>query len=101
MQLDNTAAQLHAAIEAVCPIHGISIGRKDDESTWRIDYADGVSDAQRSAAVRAMLDFDTAAAAIAEQAKRTRAAAVDAKMRELAERMVDDPTLLDRLTRVR
>jgi hypothetical protein len=99
MMHDNTAAQLHAAVAAVCPIHGVSIGRKDDKSTWRIDFADGVSDAQRSAAVRAMLDFDTAAAAIAEQAKRDRATAVDAKTRELAEAMVDDPTLLDKLVR--
>lgn len=98
MQPDNTAAQLHAAIAAVCPIHGVSIGRKDDKATWRIDFKDGASDLQRSEAILALQAFDVAAAKVAEQAKRDRAAAVDAKMRELAERMVDDPTLLGRLT---
>lgn len=101
MQFDNTAAQLHAAIAAVCPIHGVSIGRKDDKSTWRIDFVLGATSGERADAEAVLAAFDVAAAATAEQAKRTRAAAVDAKLRALAERMVDDPGLMDRLTQTR
>lgn len=97
----NIAAQLHAAIAAVCPIHGVSIGRKDDKATWRIDFADEATKQQKVAARLTLSTFDVAAARAAEQAKRDRAAAVDAKMRELAEKMVDDPTLLGRLTQTR
>lgn len=97
MQFDNTAGNLHAAIAAVCPIHGVSIGRKNDKATWRIDFRDDATDAQRAAA-RALLEgFDRAAAEAQERAKRERESAVRAKMRELAERLVDDPTLLDRI----
>jgi hypothetical protein len=31
------ASDLHAAIELVCPIVGVSVGRWSDKSTWRID----------------------------------------------------------------
>jgi len=47
---DNTAGALHVAIAAVCPIHGVSIGRADDKSTWRIDYDPEATTEQRSAA---------------------------------------------------
>lgn len=101
MQFDNTAAQLHAAIAAVCPIHGVSIGRKDDKATWRIDFADDATEQQKTAARLTLSTFDVAAARATEQVKRDRAAAVDAKMRELTEAMVDDPTLMDKIKRVR
>jgi hypothetical protein len=29
---------LHAAIAAVCPIVGLSLGKLDDRSTWVIDF---------------------------------------------------------------
>lgn len=95
--IDNTAATLHAAIAAVCPIHGVSIGRKDDKTTWRIDFANDATDPQRAAARAVLEGFNLAAERAKEQAKRDREAAVQAKMRELAERLVDDPALLDRL----
>lgn len=97
MDLDTTAADLHAAIAAVCPIDGVSIGRKNDKATWRIDFTDVATDAQRDAARAVMNTFDVAAAQAASQAKKDREAAVQAKMRELATAMVDDPTLLDKL----
>lgn len=96
---DNLAGNLHAAIAAVAPIDGVSIGRRNDKSTWRIDFKPEATDMQRGAAHAALLAFDVAAAQAAEEAKRTRDAAVQAKMRALAERMVDDPTLLDRIAR--
>lgn len=99
MQLDNTAGTLHAAIAAVCPIHGVSIGRRNDKATWRIDFAPEATDAQKNAA-RAIKDgYDLGAAQAADDSKRIREALVQSKMRELAERMVDDPTLLDRIAR--
>lgn len=42
--------KLDAAIKAVCPIHGISVGRIQDKSTWRIDFADEATEAQRALA---------------------------------------------------
>jgi len=101
MQHDTTAADLHSAIAAVCPIHGVSIGRKDDKATWRIDFTEAATDAEKAAAQAALAGFDVAVAQAAARAKRERAAAVDAAMRALAEKMVDDPGLLDRLGRVR
>lgn len=101
MQFDNTAAQLHAAVAAVCPIHGVSIGRKNDKATWRIDFVLGATSGERADAEAVMAAFNVDAARATEQAKRDRAAAVDAKMRELAEAMVDDPTLMDKIKRVR
>jgi len=50
--------QLHEKIITVCPIHGVSIGRRDDKATWRIDFKDEATEQQRSAA-RVVLDaFD-------------------------------------------
>jgi hypothetical protein len=95
----NLAGKLHEAIAAACPVHGVSIGRKDDKATWRIDFKDEATDAQRDAARAVLQGFDRAVAEAQERTKREREASVQAKMRELAERMVDDPTLLGRLSR--
>lgn len=54
---DMTAAKLHAAIAAVCPIEGVAIVTPDDKSTWRIDFAPEATDAQREAANRALAAF--------------------------------------------
>ena len=97
--IDNTAGQLHSAIAAVCPIDGVSIGRKNDKSTWRIDFRPEATDAQKAAARAALDAFDVAAEAARALAAAGREQAVQAKMRELAEAMVDDPTLLERLRR--
>jgi hypothetical protein len=51
--LNTTAQQLHAAIEAVCPITGVAIGRIDDRQTWRIDFAPEATAYQRAAAAKA------------------------------------------------
>jgi hypothetical protein len=49
---------LHDAIAAVCPIVGVSIGRRDDRSTWRIDYAPNATAEQRAAAQATLEAFD-------------------------------------------
>lgn len=54
--------KLDAEIKAVCPIHGVSIGRKDDKSTWRIDFADTATVEQREAARSALDAFNVEAA---------------------------------------
>lgn len=50
--------QLHLIVEAVCPIDGVSIGRKDDKSTWRIDFKTEATPAQQQAARDVVLAFD-------------------------------------------
>lgn len=49
---------LHKAISAVCPIDGISIGRKADRSTWRIDFQQSATAAQKTAAQAILASFD-------------------------------------------
>ena len=54
--------KLDAAIRAVCPIHGVSIGKKDDKSTWRIDFKDEAT-TEQGASAQAVIDaFDPVAA---------------------------------------
>lgn len=43
-------SQLHDAIAAVCPIVGVGIGDPADKSTWRVDFAPGVTAQQMAAA---------------------------------------------------
>lgn len=49
--MNDIAGQLHDALEQQgIPIEGVSIGRRHDRSTWRVDFAPTATDAQRSAA---------------------------------------------------
>lgn len=50
--------QLHDKIAAVAPIYGVSIGSPTDKSTWRIDYMDEATDAQKEAAQAVVGAFD-------------------------------------------
>lgn len=93
------SAKLDAAIKAVCPIHGISIGRKDDKSTWRIDFKDEASAQERAAAQAVLNAFDLAADAAADAVAAQRAAVqkklaeIDAKsIRALREWVATQPT---------
>ena len=61
------ATSLHAAIAAVVPaVVGVSIGRRDDRSTWRVQLAEGASVeaiAAAQATAQPIIDgFDLAAA---------------------------------------
>lgn len=69
------AAKLDTAIRAVAPIVGVSIGRQDDKSTWRIDFAPEATQAERDAAAAVVTTFDVAAVEAGEAAK---VAAIDA-----------------------
>lgn len=57
-------AELDKALRAAgVPIDGVSMGRADDKQTWRIDFADGVTDEQKAAAEAALKAFDAEAEA--------------------------------------
>ena len=78
------AKQLHDQISSVCPIDGVSIGRKDDKLTWRIDFKSEATQEQRNAA-RAVVDtFDVATA----EMTRDRMAIRDRKVANLAEILI-------------
>ena len=50
--------ELTKALAAVAPITGVSIGRKDDRSTWRIDFAPEATDDQKAQAAQIVASFD-------------------------------------------
>lgn len=52
------AVDVHAAVAAVCPIHGVSIGRWEDKSTWRIHFKEDATAEQRQAAKEVLQAFD-------------------------------------------
>lgn len=52
------ASRLHDALAAVAPITGISIGSRNDRSTWRIDFAPEATPQQQSAANALLASFD-------------------------------------------
>lgn len=64
------AAQLDTALRAVAPITGVSIGRRDDKATWRLDFAPEATQAHRDAAAGVVTSFDVAAFEAAETAER-------------------------------
>ena len=51
-------AALHNALALVAPIVGVSVGNSGDRSSWRIDFADGATDDQKSAAQGVIASFD-------------------------------------------
>ena len=58
--MNTVAARLTRAIEFVCPIYGVSIGRRDDRSTWRIDFKEEATIQNRRDAVTVLNEFDPA-----------------------------------------
>lgn len=54
------AANLQNAIEAVCPTIGVSLGSKNDKSTWRIDFAESATAEQQQAAEHVVLQYEYA-----------------------------------------
>lgn len=54
-------AKLDTAIRAVCPIHGVSIGRAGNKATWRIDFKEEATAEQRAAAQLVLQSFDPSA----------------------------------------
>ncbi len=58
MILDNIAGMLHTKVAAVCPIHGVSIGRRNDKATWSIRFTDEATTEQRAAADAVLAAYD-------------------------------------------
>lgn len=70
-------AELDAAVKAVCPIEGVSVGRLDDRATWVAHFTQEATEAQRTAA-RAVLDtWDAGASAQREADRAARRSAYD------------------------
>lgn len=48
---------LHAAVAAVCPIHGVSMPDPADRLTWGVYFMDEATDAQRAAAQQVLQTY--------------------------------------------
>jgi hypothetical protein len=83
--LDNLANLLHSTVVSVCPIHGISIGRRNDKSTWRVDFKDEATLVQQQAARDILLAFDVMLAEREQAIEETR----KAKRAALLEKLID------------
>ena len=51
---------LDEKVRAVAPIDGVSIGHRDDKTTWRVDFRPEATRAQRDAAAAVLAAFDVA-----------------------------------------
>jgi len=49
---------LHAAIEAVAPIDGVSVGSRSDRATWRVSFKPEATDEQKAAAASVVAAFN-------------------------------------------
>jgi hypothetical protein len=58
MLTDNLLGRLSATLRVIAPIHGVSIGMRDDKRTWRIDFAPEATAEQRAAGQAALGAFD-------------------------------------------
>lgn len=85
----SVAQTLHTAVELVCPIQGVSVGRKNDKTTWRINYKQEATPAQRAAAQAVVDALDVA---VAEQSTANRLVRASSLKTEAA----SDP-LIDKL----
>ena len=55
--MDTLAGDLHAALAAVCPIHGVSVPDPADKATWVVWHADAATNAEREAADSVLAAF--------------------------------------------
>lgn len=55
--------RLRTAVLAVCPVEGVSVGKWNDRSTWRVDYSADATSSQRDAAAAVLGAFDGASTA--------------------------------------
>lgn len=78
------AGILHAKVAAVASIVGVSLGRVDDKSTWRIDFDPRATDAERRAAQSVIVFFDV----IKEKGRAEREEVRDQKIAGLADILI-------------
>lgn len=63
MALSTIAQSLNAALSAVCPIVGVSIGNRNDKATWSYTVAEGTTAQQMADAASVFAAFDAGQAA--------------------------------------
>jgi hypothetical protein len=91
----NATRRLDAALSAVCPILGVSVGTPGDTSTVRIDYDPSATAPQRTAAATALAAFDWSdAAQSAWEKQQAIAAAVTLTMTGLSPANISDRVTL-------
>ena len=56
--MTQNAQDLHAALAAVCPILGVSVGDWTNRATWLVDYDPSATSAQKTAATTVISSFD-------------------------------------------
>lgn len=59
---------LDVELKKLCPIHGMSFGKLNDKSTWRIDFTDEATEEQKAAAQAYVDAFEWTAEKEREQA---------------------------------
>lgn len=62
---------LYDTISPICPIDGVSIGRKNNKTTWRIDFKDSATEQQKNDAFRIIDKFDINAYLVRDAEKAT------------------------------
>ena len=60
LDLSQFIVALDMRIKAVCPIQGVSVGTRDDKSTWRIDFKPEATVQQRADAQAVVAAFNVA-----------------------------------------
>jgi hypothetical protein len=80
------AALIHNRVALIAPIKGVSIGIKNDKSTWRIDFKDEATTSQRQAARDVILAFDVMLAEREQAIEDTR----KARRQVLLEKLLDE-----------
>lgn len=60
--MNTFACKVDAAVKMVCPIDGVSIGRKNDKNSWGVSFKPLAGSLERAAALTAMDTFDVVAA---------------------------------------
>ncbi len=72
MDTNQIAANLDAAVRAVCPeIDGVSVGNKTDKQTWVVAFRPAATQEQRDAAASAIAALDLLAPTAEEQRQST------------------------------
>jgi len=56
------ADEVHKQLAKIAPIDGVSIGNREDRTTWSLSFKDTATDTQKAEAMRALLAFDPAIA---------------------------------------
>lgn len=57
-ELTSLTTAVHAAVQKVCPIVGVSIGDPDDKRTWQASFAPEATAEERQSAEHVISDFD-------------------------------------------